>query len=53
MIFIPIHHRNADLAVINLDGTIVLRILTGKGEEFVKKIPAETDYEDNNLIQVC
>jgi ferredoxin len=48
----PYSTKNADLAVINLDGTIVLRIITGKGEDFIKKIPAARSLEDKNLISV-
>jgi sulfhydrogenase subunit beta (sulfur reductase) len=48
----PYSHRNADLAVIKLDGTIVLRILTGKGEEFVKKIPAEKTIDSKFIKSV-
>ena len=35
----PYSENKADLAVINLNGTIVLRILSQKGEEFIKTIP--------------
>jgi sulfhydrogenase subunit beta (sulfur reductase) len=46
----PYSENHADLAVINLNGTIVLRILSIKGEEFVRKIPAFTSQVDKNLI---
>jgi sulfhydrogenase subunit beta (sulfur reductase) len=45
----PYSSGNADIAIINLEGTIVLRILTGKGEEFVKKIPVELTPGDNSI----
>jgi sulfhydrogenase subunit beta (sulfur reductase) len=45
-------YSNADLAVIKLDETIVLRIITGKGEDFVKKIQTGQPLEDNNIISV-
>lgn len=48
----PYSSKVADLAVINLNGTIVLRMLSGKGEDFVKKIPAVQSLENNNLISV-
>jgi len=46
----PYSTKNADLAAIRLDGTIVLRILSGKGEHFLKNIPAAGSLEDKNLI---
>lgn len=48
----PYSNKNADLAVINLDGTIILRIITGKGEDFIKKIPAARSLEDKSVISV-
>jgi sulfhydrogenase subunit beta (sulfur reductase) len=48
----PYSAKNADLAVINLNGTIVLRIITGKGEDFIKKIPAARSLEDKSVISV-
>jgi sulfhydrogenase subunit beta (sulfur reductase) len=45
-------YSNADLAVIKLDDTIVLRIITGKGEDFVKKIQTGQPLEDNNIISL-
>lgn len=46
----PFTESNADLAVINLDGLIVLRILSAVGEDFIKKIPAIQSLKDENLI---
>ncbi len=40
----------ADLAVISLDGRIILRIISGKGEDFVRTMPASSVPEDNNII---
>ena len=48
----PYSAKNADLAVINLNGTIVLRIITGKGEDFIKKIPAVRSLQDKSVISV-
>ena len=48
----PYSEDNADLAVINLNGTIVLRILSAKGEEFVKKIPAVLSLDDKDTISL-
>jgi sulfhydrogenase subunit beta (sulfur reductase) len=45
----PYSSGNADIAAIYLEGTIILRILTGKGEEFIKNIPAAVDPGDNNI----
>ena len=35
----PYSESKADLAMINIDETIVLRVLSAKGEEFIKTIP--------------
>lgn len=48
----PYASENADLAVINLNGTIVLRILSEKGEEFLNKIPTARSLTDNNILSV-
>jgi sulfhydrogenase subunit beta (sulfur reductase) len=48
----PYSAKNADLAVINLDETIILRIITGKGEDFIKKIPGARSLEDKSVISV-
>jgi ferredoxin len=48
----PYSAKNADLAVINLDGTIVLRIITGKGEDFAKKIQTAKSLEDKSILSV-
>ncbi|MFA5819069.1 MAG: 4Fe-4S dicluster domain-containing protein [Bacteroidales bacterium] len=48
----PYSSKNADLAVINLDGKIVLKIITGKGEDFIKKIPTARSLEDKSVISV-
>jgi sulfhydrogenase subunit beta (sulfur reductase) len=46
----PYSVKNADLSVVNLNGTIILRILSAKGEDFSKKIPNIRPLEDNNLL---
>jgi len=46
----PFSENHADLAVINLNGTIVLRILSLKGEDFIKTIPAILSPGDNDSI---
>jgi sulfhydrogenase subunit beta (sulfur reductase) len=48
----PYAVKDADLAIINLNGTIILRILSGKGEDFLKKIPAAQSLNDNNIISI-
>ena len=40
----------ADLAVINMDGKVILRIITDKGEDFIKTIPAASNLEDKNIL---
>jgi len=46
----PFASKNADLAVISLNGTIILRILSVKGEDFLMKIPAARSLNDNNIV---
>lgn len=46
----PYATRNADLAVALLDGIIVLRIITGKGEDFVKKISLAQPMNDESIL---
>jgi sulfhydrogenase subunit beta (sulfur reductase) len=48
----PYSTKIADLAVIDMDKTIILRILSSKGEDFVKKIPSARSLDDNNIISV-
>jgi sulfhydrogenase subunit beta (sulfur reductase) len=48
----PYSAKNADLAVIHLDGTIILRIITRKGGDFAEKIPAINLPEDSNALTV-
>jgi sulfhydrogenase subunit beta (sulfur reductase) len=48
----PYSENHADLSVVNLDGTIVLKILSPKGEEFIKSIPAILSTPDNSAIQI-
>jgi ferredoxin len=46
----PYTEGRADLAVINLNGTIILRILSVKGEDFITKIPSDLSPGDNDMI---
>lgn len=46
----PFSANNADLAVINIDGTIILRIITRKGEDFAKKIMTLRTLEDKSIL---
>jgi ferredoxin len=48
----PYSENHADLSVVNLDGTIVLKLLSPKGEEFIKSIPAILSTPDNSVIQI-
>ena len=47
----PYSESLADLAVSNLNGTIVLRVLSAKGDDFIKIISTFLSPADNNLIQ--
>ena len=46
----PYSERISDLAVVLLDGTIILRIITGKGEDFVRKISLAQSVTDEKII---
>jgi len=46
----PYAENNADLALGSLNGKIVLRILSAKGEDFINEIPAEQLFEDEKLV---
>jgi ferredoxin len=48
----PYSENHADLAIINLDGTIVLRVLSIKGEDFIKGVPAFLSQENIDFIPV-
>ncbi len=48
----PYSTGNADLSVILLDGTILLRVLTETGEKLVSNITAANPLEDESLIAV-
>lgn len=48
----PYSEMNADLAIIKIGGLIVLRIITSKGEDFVKEISSVQALEDENLLSV-
>ena len=44
--------ETADLAIVLLDGIIVLRIITGKGEDFVKNISLAQPMNDERILSV-
>ena len=46
----PYSTKNADLAVILNDGVIILRVITGKGESFLKEIDNVRPITDDSLI---
>jgi sulfhydrogenase subunit beta (sulfur reductase) len=46
----PYSEKHADLSLINLNGTIILRILSGKGEDFVGKIPAVQSFDEQSTL---
>ncbi len=46
----PFSEKLADLAVMLLNGNIVLRIISEKGENFLKSIPAALLFQDKNTI---
>jgi ferredoxin len=46
----PYSTKNADLAVINLDGNMIFRIISRKGAEFIKKIYSASPVEDEKII---
>jgi ferredoxin len=46
----PYSTKNADLAVINLDGKLIFRIISRKGEEFLKKISKTSPVDNEEII---
>lgn len=48
----PYATSNADLAIISLKGKIVIRIISVKGENFVKDIPASSSSETAELLSM-
>ncbi len=46
----PYSEAHADLAVISMNGMIILRVISSKGENFIKKIPLLVPLEDKELI---
>jgi sulfhydrogenase subunit beta (sulfur reductase) len=48
----PYSTKISDLAVISLDEKIVFRIISGKGERFVKEIPGKDLSPDDSLLKI-
>ena len=46
----PFATRTADLAIAQINESIIFRILTGKGEEFIKEIASVVPVNDNSII---
>jgi sulfhydrogenase subunit beta (sulfur reductase) len=46
----PYSVRNADLALISMDGKIIFRILSSKGEEFISKIQGMEPLGDETIL---
>jgi len=46
----PYSTKNADLAVINFDGNMIFRIISGKGEEFLKEIPEAIPVDNEEIV---
>jgi len=46
----PYSVNKCDLAIINLNGKIIFRIVTKKGEDFLKTIPEVTTCDDKNIL---
>jgi sulfhydrogenase subunit beta (sulfur reductase) len=46
----PYSDKNGDLAVISINGFIVLRIISKKGEDFVQNIPSLLPLDDTEII---
>jgi sulfhydrogenase subunit beta (sulfur reductase) len=46
----PYSHKNADLSVVLIDDNVVLRTITTRGEDFIKKIPEIQELKDKNII---
>jgi sulfhydrogenase subunit beta (sulfur reductase) len=48
----PYSENHADLSVIILNGTIVLNLLSKKGEDFIKSFPGSFSTPDSSVIQI-
>ena len=48
----PYSDDHADLAIINLNGTIVIRIISVKGNDFIKQFHTLLSPVDNNMISL-
>jgi ferredoxin len=46
----PYSERISDLAVVLMDGTMILRIITGKGEDLIRKISLAQPVTDEKII---
>jgi sulfhydrogenase subunit beta (sulfur reductase) len=46
----PYATRSADIAIVLINGIVVLRIITGKGEDFVKKISMAQPGADESIL---
>lgn len=46
----PFPGRTADLSVIQLNGSIIFRTITGKGEEFISNLKACNTLNDNDIL---
>jgi sulfhydrogenase subunit beta (sulfur reductase) len=46
----PYSDKHGDLAVISMDGLIILRIISKKGEDFLKNIPSLLPLDDTEII---
>jgi ferredoxin len=48
----PYSSKIADLVIMKMDGMIILRVLSGKGEDFIKRIFSVQPTKDSNIISV-
>jgi sulfhydrogenase subunit beta (sulfur reductase) len=46
----PYSVSKGDLAIINLNGKIIFRVITEKGEDFLKAIPEAVACDDNSIL---
>jgi ferredoxin len=47
----PYSTGNGDLSAMQIDGMILLRVISPKGEEFARTVPGERISEDNSVIK--
>lgn len=46
----PYSTKTADLSVVQINGSVIFRIINGKGEDFIRKLTSAEPLDDNSII---